>query len=185
MLIGGYKIRNQAAAHFLTFTVVGWIDVFTRQLYRDILLDNIRYCQQNRGLLLHAWCLMSNHIHLVATAGKKDLSDVIRDFKKESARQLLRSISGNRSESRRDWMLSLFADFGQSNSRNAHYQFWKHDNHPEELFTGPFIFQKIDYTHQNPVAAGIVDNAEDYLYSSARDYHTGKKCGLLEIDFLV
>ena len=185
MLIGGYKIRNQAAAHFLTFTVVGWIDVFTRQLYRDILLDNIRYCQQNRGLLVHAWCLMSNHIHLVATAGRKDVSDVIRDFKKESARQLLRSITGNRAESRREWMLSLFSDFGKSNARNSRHQFWIQDNHPEELFTGQFIFQKIDYIHQNPVEAGIVDNPEDYLYSSARDYRLGQKCGLLEIDFLI
>ena len=30
----GYKIRNQAATHFLTFTVVGWIDIFSRKRYR-------------------------------------------------------------------------------------------------------------------------------------------------------
>lgn len=40
---GGYKIRNQAAVHFITFAVVEWADVFTRKEYRDIVLDSIRF----------------------------------------------------------------------------------------------------------------------------------------------
>ena len=61
----GYKIRDQSAIHFITFAVVGWVDVFTRKPYRDIVLDSVRYCQDGKGLLLHAWCIMSNHWHLV------------------------------------------------------------------------------------------------------------------------
>ncbi len=64
---GGYKIRNKEAAHFITFSVVEWVDVFTRKDYRDILLDSIRHCQKEKGLLLHAWCIMSNHVHLIAS----------------------------------------------------------------------------------------------------------------------
>ncbi len=79
---GGYKIRNQAAIHFITFAVVEWVDVFTRQQYRDIVLDSIKYCQAEKGLLLHCCCVMSNHLHLIASAKNKDLSDVLRDFKK-------------------------------------------------------------------------------------------------------
>lgn len=52
---GGYKIRNKEAAQFITFAVVEWVDVFTRKDYRYILLDSIRYCQKEKGLLLHAW----------------------------------------------------------------------------------------------------------------------------------
>jgi REP-associated tyrosine transposase len=63
---GGYKIRNQAGIHFITFAVTEWIDVFSRKLYRDIVLDSIRHCQAEKGLLVHAWCIMSNHLHLVA-----------------------------------------------------------------------------------------------------------------------
>ena len=57
---GGYKIRNQAAIHFITFSVVEWVDVFIRKNYQDIVLDSIRFCQLEKGLLLHCWCIMSN-----------------------------------------------------------------------------------------------------------------------------
>jgi hypothetical protein len=58
MIQGGYKIGNQAEIHFITFAVVEWVDVFTRQCYRDTVLDSIRFCQKEKGLLLHSWCIM-------------------------------------------------------------------------------------------------------------------------------
>lgn len=67
MSVGGYKIRNPEAIHFITFAVVEWVDVFTRKVYCDIVLDSLRYCQKERGLYIHGWCLMSNHIHLVVS----------------------------------------------------------------------------------------------------------------------
>jgi putative transposase len=51
------------------------------------------------------------------------------------------------------------------------------------LNTGAFTFQKLNYIHQNPVEAGIVEKAEEYLYSSAKDYFHQRKCRLLEVDF--
>ena len=181
---GGYRIRNQAAPHFITFAEVEWIDVFTRKDYRDIVLDSIKYCQAEEGFLLHCWCIMSNHLHLIASAKNHDLSDILRDFKKFTSKQIINAIEENRTESRREWMLRLFREEGQKNSRNKHYQFWRQDNQPVELFSAAFIFQKINYIHNNPVDAGIVDKAEDYLYSSARDYVHAKKYGLLDLVFI-
>ena len=77
-------------------------------------------------------------------------------------------------------MLDIFAKQGQLNSRNENYQFWRQENQPKELSSTGFTWQKMNYIHNNPVEAGIVDKAEDYLYSSARDY-VGKGEGLLEI----
>ncbi len=181
---GGYKIRNQAAIHFLTFAVVEWIDVFTRREYRDIVLDSIRYCQKEKGLLLHCWCIMSNHLHLIASARNHDLSGVLGDFKKFTSKKIIGSIKQNKKESRRDWMLEIFNREGEKNSRNSEYQFWRQDNQPQELYSGKFIFQKMNYIHQNPVEAGIVERAEHYLYSSAKDYFHGRQCGLLDLAFL-
>ena len=180
----GYKIRNQSAIHFITFAVVEWVDVFTRKEYRDIVLDSIKYCQAEKGLLLHCWCIMSNHVHLILSAKNHDLSDILRDFKKYTSKQIIKAIEGNRQESRREWMLKIFRAQGAKNSRNKNYQFWRQDNQPEELYSAPFIFQKINYIHNNPVEAGIVDRPEDYLYSSARDYVHAKKCGLLDLIFI-
>jgi len=181
---GGYKIRNQAAIHFITFAVAEWVDVFTRQIYRDIVLDSIRHCQENRGLFLYCWCIMSNHLHLIMAAKNKDLSDVLRDFKKYTSKKIIGAIASNRQESRREWMLEIFRREGEKNSRNKDYQFWRQDNRPQELYSSSFIFQKMNYTHNNPVAAGIVERPEHYLYSSAKDYFQMKKCGLLDVIFL-
>ena len=181
---GGYKIRNQCAVHFITFAVVEWVDVFTNKSYRDIVLDSIRFCQKEKGLLLHSWCIMSNHVHLIVSARDANLSDVLRDFKKFTSKQLVKAIKENKQESRREWMLEIFQKEGQKNSRNSEYQFWRQDNQPMELYSGPFTFQKMNYIHQNPVEAGLVERAEDYWYSSAKDYHVQKKCGLREGVFI-
>ena len=181
---GGYKIRNQAAIHFITFAVVEWVDVFTRQEYRDIMLDSIRFCQTEKGLLLHCWCMMSNHLHLIVSAKNEDLSDVLRDFKKFTSKQVIAAIENNSKESRKDWMLKIFREQGEKNSRNTSYQFWRQDNQPQELYSAAFIFQKMNYVHNNPVEAGIVEKPEHYLYSSAKDYYLTRKCGLLDLSFL-
>ena len=184
MSVGGYKIRNPAAIHFITFAVVEWVDVFTRKTYCDIVLDSIRFCQVEKGLALHAWCLMSNHLHLIASAKNENLSDILRDFKKYTSKQIIETIINNKQESRKDWMLRIFKAEGSKNLRNKTYQFWRQDNQPQELYSPKFIFQKINYMHYNPVIAGIVERPEHYLYSSARDYHATKKCGLLDLEFL-
>ncbi len=54
---------------------------------------------------------------------------------------------------------------GTKNSRNSNYQFWRQDNQPKECYSEQFTDQKLDYIHNNPVEAGIVDKAEEYLYS--------------------
>ena len=61
-----YFIQDQNAIYFLTFTVIDWIDVFTRKDYKFIISDSLNYCVENKGLCCFAWVLMSNHMHLVA-----------------------------------------------------------------------------------------------------------------------
>lgn len=180
----GYKIRNQAEVHFLTFAVVEWVDVFTRPEYRDLVVDSLIFCQKNKGLRIHGWCLMTNHLHLLVSSASGDLSGTLRDFKKFTATRLLTSIACHQQESRRDWMLPIFRKAGSLNSRNLHQQFWRQENQPKECFSASFTIQKLQYIHENPVQAGLVDHSWEYRFSSARDYHFSKPCGLVQIDFL-
>jgi putative transposase len=184
MSTGGYKIINKEAIHFITFAVVEWVDVFTRKEYKDVLINGLKHCQKEKGLIIYAWCIMSNHVHLAVAAKNSDLSDILRDFKKFTAKQIVKAIEESKTESRKDWMLSVFKKEGALNSRNSQYQFWRQDNQPKEMYSSHFIKQKLEYIHNNPLAEGIVDKAEEYLYSSARDYYYGKKTGLLEIEWL-
>ena len=96
----GYKIRDQTLPHFITFTVVDWIDVFTRQTYRDIVIESLDYCIKNKGMILFGYVIISNHIHMIIQSQEATLSDLIRDFKKFTAKSILEKIQ-NSSESRR------------------------------------------------------------------------------------
>ena len=165
----GYKIANQEGVYYLTLQVVDWVDIFTRKVYRDIVIDSLNYCQKNKGLIIFAFVIMSNHIHLLVRSDNGNLSDVIRELKSFTAKKMLETIESI-NESRRDWMLNIFEFAAKRHKRNEKYQLWTHENHAEEIFSNKFIDQKIDYIHQNPVRAGIVQHAEEYMYSSARAY---------------
>lgn len=179
----GYAIRGGDGRYYMTFQVVGWVDIFSRQRYRDIVLDSFAYCRAHKGLELNAYVIMSNHIHVIMAAQNDNLSDVIRDMKAHQARQILASIQ-QEPESRKEWMLSIFKFAASGHQKNERIQFWKHDNHP--IFMDPLqpdrIQQRLNYIHLNPVRAGLVAKPEDYLYSSASNY--AGEGGLIEIDSL-
>lgn len=166
-----YPIRDQQGLYFLTFTVVEWLDVFTRPLYKDIVIDSLRYCQQHKGLELFAYCLMTNHLHLIARATDgHELSDIVRDFKKFTARRVFDAICTNPQESRRQWLEWTLRKQGEFNPKNIHIQLWQPRSHGVELKTEAITRQKLEYIHQNPVRAGICYCVEDYVYCSASFY---------------
>jgi len=164
-----YKIYDQSKAYYLTFTVVGWIDIFSRKIYKDIIIDSLKYCQQNKALNIFAYVIMTNHLHLLINCDEKNLSDIIRDFKKFTSKKIIATIKTEK-ESRREWMLNLFSFEATKHSRNKNFQFWIQESHPVEIYSNKFITQKVNYIHNNPVKAGIVEKPEEYLYSSARNY---------------
>lgn len=178
-----YAIRNQDEFYFVTFTVVAWIDVFIRNEYREIFLDSVKYCQKEKGLLVGAWCIMSSHIHLIlGTSGQHKLEDIIRDLKSYTSRHIRKHIEYSSTESRKEWMMRIFKQAGSERSNNNDFQFWQQHNHPVELSTNEIMLQRLDYLHNNPVAAGFVETPRDWVHSSARDYEDEK--GYLEISFL-
>ena len=165
-----YRVNNQNATYFLTFTVTDWVDVFTRLNYRNIIVDSLEYCVRNKGLRIFAWCLMTNHIHIVCMVDEPfKMSDFVRDFKQFTAKSLLKEIQSE-PESRRDWMLYRFEYAGKFDNRIKRYRFWQDKSHPIELNTLEMINERIDYIHNNPVKNGLVAEPEDYLFSSARNY---------------
>ena len=114
---GGYKIRNQGATYFLTFTVEGWIDLFSRKVYRDIILDSFMFCRKNKGLQIHAFVIMSNHIHVIWTAKNNNLSDIIRDFKTHTSNTFIK-VMEDVLESRRGWLLHMFKYYARGTNAN-------------------------------------------------------------------
>jgi len=168
-----YKFHNPEGMYFISFATVYWVDVFTRRLYFDCIVENLNYCVENKGMEIYAWCVMPSHVHLVFRSTIQRPEDLIRDFKSYTSKQIIALIENNAQESRREWLLNSFKKAAARNSNNTKNQFWQQHNHPIELWSPHVTQQKMDYTHDNPVEAGFVENDYEYLYSSARDY-----CGI-------
>ena len=98
-----YKFHNPEGLYFISFSVVGWLDVFTRNEYKDLFLESLRFGQ------------------------KKRFED---------------SIIENPKESRKEFLLYFFGKETAKSSDVAHYQFWRHDNKPIELWSNRVIKQK-------------------------------------------
>ena len=178
-----YKPGEDAQAHFVTFAVVGWVDVFSREYYKEILVNSLKYCQEEKGLVLHAWVIMTNHVHLIMSSQTNKIEDIVRDFKKYTSKQIITAIQENNSESRKEWMLNIFGYAGKNNNNNTNFQFWKQDYHPIELDSPAKTKDRLDYLHENPVRSGLVWEPWHYKYSSAIDYYTNEH-GFLEIEHL-
>ena len=144
-----------------------------------------KYCQQNKQLEIFSYVIMSNHIHIMVRSKNEALSDTIRNFKKYTSKRIVEYVIDS-NESRKEclpagqaWMIRLFQHTAKRQNKEGKYQVWTHENHALELYGNSLIEQKVNYIHENPVRAGIVDNAIDYKYSSARSY--ANIPGLIEI----
>ncbi|MDF2156670.1 transposase [Algoriphagus sp. CAU 1675] len=168
-----YQIQDQGAVHFVTFTVHQWVDVFTRDIYREKFIDGLKFCQDQKGLEIFSWVVMTNHCHLILRAKEENLSDVIRDLKKFTSKSIFQAIQTNPKESRREWICKLL-------SIEDRIWFWEEGYHGEEIYSVDFFDNKAEYIHQNPVKAGFVDKEEEYIWSSAGDFY-GVRKGKLDL----
>ncbi len=156
-----YKFHNKSGLYFVSFATVNWLDVFTRQIYFNVLTESINYCRKEEGMELYCYCFMPSHVHLIYRSRLEDSSSLLRDFKSYTAKKVMEAIENNPQESRKEYLLWFFERAAKKKSNNAKYQFWQHHNKPIELWSEKVIKQKIDYIHNNPVEAGFVTNAID------------------------
>lgn len=177
-----YKFRDQAKLYFVSFATVYWVDLFVRPEYNELLLESLRYCQNEKGLEVYGWCIMTSHVHLIIGTKDKPLQDILRDFKSYTSRKLKNEIDQHPSESRREWIKWMMKRAGAKNGNNKEWQLWQQHNHPIELNTNELFEQKLDYLHNNPVESGFVSESFHWKYSSAIDYSGGK--GLIDIQYI-
>lgn len=119
-----YKFWNPEGIYFISFSVVNWIDVFIRNAYKDILLDSIEYCHKEKGIQVHAFVVMTSHVHMIISKrGTNKLEDIMRDLKKLTAFKIIEAIMNNPGESRKVWLLKLFEESGRLKSNTTKYQF--------------------------------------------------------------
>jgi REP element-mobilizing transposase RayT len=171
-----YKIAELEAPHFITCTIVGWLPVFTRAKYFDIIIAALTFCRQQKGLRLHAYVILDNHLHLIVSSD--NLSQVIRDFKRHTGKGILALAR----QDDKQWLLKQFEFFKSGHKGESRHQVWQEGVHPQAITSEEILRQKLDYIHFNPVKIGLVDCPADWRYSSARNFSGSD--GVLEIDLV-
>jgi REP element-mobilizing transposase RayT len=178
----GYKVFNEANyLYFATCTITEWIPIFISIPYFQIIIDSLKFCRANKGLKLNAYVIMPNHIHLIVqTEPGVDLSDVMRDFKRFTSREISKQLETDNQRV----FLEVFAKAALSAKGNTKYKIWQDEFHPEAIYSEQFYKQKVDYLHDNPCRKGFVASPQDWLYSSARNYYLGDD-SIIEIDNII
>lgn len=161
------KANVEEGTYFVSYATVGWIDVFIRPLYTDILFESLEYCRKHKGLEIFEYVIMPSHLHLIARRKEGLLSAVLRDMKSFTAKKILEAIATNPRESRREWMMAMFREHGRRSAQNTEFMFWQKTNHPELMYSQWFCEQKANYVRNNPVVMGLVTDPEHYALSSA------------------
>jgi putative transposase len=150
--------------YFITATTVSWLPLFTEPEIAGILFDSLRFLIQTQRLELHAYVIMTDHLHLVASS--ENLSVQIANFKSFTARKCIEYFQKSHNQAVLEKLVLLKLD----HKKDRTYQFWQEGSHPKRIKDEEMLKQKIEYLHFNPVRKGYVETPELWLHSSAGDY---------------
>lgn len=159
-----YTITDNSAPHFLTFTILNWLAIFTRPGTVQIILDALLWRQTRREVKVYGYVILENHMHCILQA--PDLRQQVHDFKAFTAKEILRYLEEHKAQR----LLEQLSFFKKAYKTDAHYQFWEEGSHPQLIQNEETLRQKLDYIHLNPVKRGYVEDAVHWRYSSARNY---------------
>jgi putative transposase len=163
-----HKIQPKGL-YFVTLTVVGGIDIFTRYEYCDLLIENLNYCIEHKRLRVYEYAILPSRLCMVAGVeeGKNNLPKVLRDLKSNSAKQILRAIAEHPTESRKEWLLRLFQFFANRYQHDSEHHFWQFGNQPVDLEKHVKKGLDLPSALESLLKEKIVDLPEHYVYCSA------------------
>ncbi len=150
------RINSDSNIHFVTFAVYKHVPVFRNSVFAEEFLNNLQYYCNKRRCKLFAFVIMPHHVHLLLELkNQENISDFIRDVKKYFSYEV------------KDLLLRKTNFNPESFNAKGRFQFWERGFDEVTIITEKMFQVKLKYIHNNPVKEGIVNRAEDYLYSSA------------------
>ncbi|MBF0219374.1 MAG: transposase [Gammaproteobacteria bacterium] len=166
-----YKIvTDEKTPYFLTCAVVNWLPLFANPVIAQVVIDSLRYLQEQQRIELHAYVMMENHLHLIVSA--VELSREIGAFKSFTARSAIDWYQANDSQ----WVLKQLHFYKEQHKCDQEFQFWQEGNHPQWIKDEAMLLNKLEYIHHNPVKRGYVDDPIHWRYSSYRNYMGWDEC---------
>jgi putative transposase len=157
--------------YFVTTSAEKHAHIFKQETVVRILLSSVDFLRKNGRMDLFAFVVMPNHIHFIGKFSKEHtLIDMIRDFKRHTARKIIRQAQ------MQDNLKMLALMKGQNQDSRQEYKVWEDGYDAREVYTPGFLEQKMDYIHYNPCQPHwrLAELPEDYPWSSAKFYLAGK-----------
>jgi REP element-mobilizing transposase RayT len=155
---------------FVTTTVVQHACVFVEDKHCDMFIDQLKIWQKHFQFAILAYVIMPTHFHWIVKVEpmKGTISDVMRELKSHAAWKIMDELE----KDGRDDLTRLFAEAGKE-FKDQTRRFWTKRFDDQVIRNQRMFMAKLNYIHNNPVKAGLVRCAEDYKYSSARNYVNG------------
>ena len=169
-----YRFEDGRGLYLVTSSIIEFIPVFISQQYCQIITNSFEYCRNNKEVEIIAYVVMPNHFH--ALIYSEDLSGKVRSIKRYTAKQIIKQAESDKKE----WLLNQFQYYKKDYKTNSSHQVWQEGAHPQLMQNLDMVEQKINYIHHNPVRNGLVQEPDDWVYSSASNYSDNK--GIIEID---
>jgi REP element-mobilizing transposase RayT len=171
------NLKLKKEVYYTVFSVVDDISVFKDISYKNIIIDALKHWQFNKGLIIHNWCLLDDSLHLIVSAKENNIKNLIDDLKIYISQSVILSIQSHNNENFKSNLLASL------NKENFHNQLWKNNFELESILSKDSLINKVNFIHNIPRKLGIVALAEDYLYSSAKDY--GIRAALIEVESII
>jgi putative transposase len=159
-----YHFSESEYPYFITNTIVAWLPIFMHPPLVDIIVDSWRFLQRERGVRIFGYVIMENHLHWIAAG--ESLSEQVGRFKSFTARRII-------DEMQRRGFATLLEEFRFYKLRHKidqEHQMWQEGSHPQQIQNDEMMLQKLEYSHNNPLRRGYVDEPVHWRYSSARNY---------------
>ena len=161
--------------YFFTATVLNWKHILKPDKYKDILIESFMYHVGKKLLRIFAFVIMPNHFHTVWVINETlERSDFQRNILKFTGQTILRDLKLNHRKIHESMYIG---------AKDRKYQFWERNPLSMPLYSQKVVEQKINYIHANPIIPkwNLANEPQDYKYSSAGFYYTGKdEFGFLE-----
>ena len=156
-----FLISHDSPVLYITIVTKDRLPVFQTDWMREFLCPALDEARKSAKILIFAYAIMWDHMHLL-TSRSSTISNVLRVLKGITARRVIDHLK------EQGHFSSLAKLEHQERNRNHRYSLWQTERNVLPVFTEGMFMEKVNYIHQNPVRAGLIERAEDYRWSSAR-----------------
>jgi putative transposase len=158
-----FQVSRATPAHYLTSVAHNRLPIFQSNNLKEVVCGALNEARDSGGILIFAYVIMPDHIHLIT--GGRSISETLRFTNGITAKRVIDYLKGNNFQS------SLAKLRIQLRERKHKHSVFQHHPNAFEIYGEDTMMQKVNYVHLNPVRAGLVEHPDDYLYSSARQWH--------------